>query len=510
MRPLTLSLAPCILHAASSSSSSRVKRPGESRREGGRKLAARARESGPDPNRERSEAEAALSFLLGLDGLESAVRGDLVFDNKPKPVNRRGGVDDDTDDRDDVVEELVAMIERGEELPSDLSRGSGPGRPEMVPLGPLESAESFIGRLEAGLAVFQDVVAGRLKVGNIIPGRSTEDYTLDGLFTDLPDDRSTLPPNIPERAMAMYKFGERVLYVLRRGYQSQLLSKPLELLDAYGLLQEDLTLTTQLLSANERVPMGKAAIMRHCSNLDRRAEHVQCSNLLVAFPQLRDPGQFRSQDDPPVAKATCDIIIFIPVPDFYSAYLASRGEEYNDVTVQDQIRRGIVIPESPNQRYQSRNGAGADAPIISDLREARRALLSENTTILESGWLPYPNARGDPVAGHPGEDWGDEISPNDAEDLLRTLLGDKFDMIAEQLPGRRRTPPHVDPEYACVFDESARSKRQLRLATTWTFDVDLEERRVAALQVDLSWVNGGLVKERDLGELLWFLLSSEI
>lgn len=508
----------CVLHEASysCSSSTRGYRRGESRRQGGRTLAAGAQDSESNPNRQRSEDEAALSFLLGLERLESAVRGDLVFDDKPKPEHRRGGGDDDSDDSDDSadrdngVEELAAMIERGEELPSGLFRGSGPGRPELGPVGPLESAESFIGRLEAGLATFQDVVAGRLKVGNILPGRSSEDSALDGVFTDLPDDRSTLPPNIPERAMAMYKFGERVLYVLRRGYQSRSLSKPLELLDAYGLLSEDLTMTTCLCNANEGVLKGKAEITRHCGVLDRRAVHVQCSNLLVAFPQLRDPGQFRSQADPPVAKATCDVIIFVPVPDFYSGYLASRGEEYNDVTVKEQIRRGIDIPESPTQHSQSRNARGADTHTILDLGEARCALLSQSTRVLEPDWLPYPDAGGTPVAGRPDEESGDELSSDDAEAILRALLGDDFDKISQQLPGKRTTPPHVDPEYACVFDESARSKRELRLATTWTFDVDLEERRVAALKVDLSWVNGGVVKERDLFALLWFMLSSDI
>jgi hypothetical protein len=499
MRPLLLSLAPCILHTTYPCFSSKANQPGASRREVGRKLAARADVSGQDdPNPQRSEAEAALSFLSGLDGIESAVRGDLALDNEATSHGR-----------DDVVEELAAMIERGEELPADVSSGLGPGRLRSGHVGPLESAESFIGRLEAGLAAFQDVVAGRLKVGNVLPGPSTEDSALDGVFTDLPGDRSTLPPNIPEHAMAMYKFGERVLYILRRGYQSQSLSKPLELLDSYGLLEDNLKLTTQLLSASGGVPTGKAAIMRHCGILDRLAVHVQCCNLLVAFPQLRDPGQFRSQDDSRVAKATCDIIIFIPVPYFYSGYLASRGEEYNDVTIEEQIRRGIHVPESPNQTSWRRKGVDAHTTTISDLREAHRALLSENANVLEAEWLPQPNARGAPLAGPLDEDSSDELSPDDAEGILRTLLGEDFDKIAQQLPRRRRTPPHVDPEYACVFDDSAREKRQLRLATTWTFDVDLEERRVTALQVDLSWVNGGLVKERDLGDLLWFLLSSK-
>ena len=136
--------------------------------------------------------------------------------------------------------------------------------------------------------------------------------------------------------------------------------------------------------------------------------------------------------------------------------------------------------------------------------------MSQSTTVLEADWLPYPNERGAPVAGPPDGASSDDLSPDDAEAILRTLLGDDFDKIAQQLPRKRTTPPHVDPEYACMFDESARSKRELRLATTWTFDVDLEERRVAALQVELSWVNGGVVRERDLFPLLWFLLSPEL
>ena len=271
----------CTPYLAASSPYDRVNRPGESRGADGRKLAARARDSESNPIRQRSKDDAALSFLLGLEGLESAVRGDLEFDG-PK-----------LDKPTELVEELAAMIERGEELlPSDITRGSGPGRPEGGPLEPRESAESFIGRLEAGLAVFKDVIAGRLKTGNILPGRSSEDGALAGVFTDFPDDRSTLPPNIPEHAMSMYKFGERVLYILRRGYQSQSLSKPLELLDAYGLLSEDLTLTTQLWKANDGILRGKAAIMRHFSALGQMAAPVQTATSLLHSPSYATRASF--------------------------------------------------------------------------------------------------------------------------------------------------------------------------------------------------------------------------
>lgn len=482
-----------------------------------RKLAPRAT-SKPDPKRREN------AFLQGLERLEWIVGGKFATGN---------GTDDADDADDSAIEELAAMIERGEELPS--------------PQQPHESAESFIERLEVGLSVFKDVVAGKLKVGNILPGPPVEENggSISNLLIDVPEDRSTLPPDIPEHAMAMYTFGERILYVLRRGFKAQSLCKPLELLDSYGLLADDLTLTTPLRVADDGTIRSKPDIMKYCNILDRQTARVQCSNLLMSFPQLRDPGQFRSRPDPPVSKATCDVVLFFQVPKFYRSYLASRGEGYNKVTVQEQVVRGIAVPDSPFPRYGPSDTGNGGTPSIIVPCEPHNSLsqLSQlGVEMLQNDWLKYPetscsssgqrsrvlgdtdeqcsvdendsngenenrDAQIDQTAGERSDRESiDMLTPDEAEDMLRSLLGNDFHAIVQQLPRKKTTPNHVDPEYECMFDESARWKHEFRLATTWTFDVDLKERHVSELHVGLSWINLGPVHERDVFPLLHYLL----
>ena len=482
-------------------------------------------------------------FLRALADLESVVS---TSDGGEDDGSDNDNDNDDENDGGDVaddVEALAALIERGQDLP-----------PRDFPFDnpPRESASSFIERLEDGLNVFRDVVEGRLKVGHILPAPPSEsaERALSSFLTDVPDDRSTYPPEIPDDQMSKYTFGERVLYVLRRGYKSGSLRQPLTLLDQYGLLDDDLTLESPLCETKR----GKTDVLSYCAIMDRMTAEVRCSNLLVAFPKLRDPGQFRNRPEPPVARATCDVILTIPVPDVYRSYLASRGEGYNPVSIRDQIAGGIDLAgDSPKggSRVDSTTTSGTrsgttatagdvvGASAVSDLDAARRALADTGAAMVRTSWLTYPEQRAESETFHGGDDDDDgsddhddhdddgsddhddhdvhdddddpmkTMTPDEAEAILKTLLGDDFDAIAQQLPRKRTTPPHVDPEYESMFDESARTSNELRLATTWTFEVDLVGRLVRAVTVDLSWANLGRVHERDLLQLVAFLERSE-
>jgi len=480
-------------------------------------------------------------FLRALADLESVVS---ISDGGEDDCSDNDNDNDDENDGGNVaddVEALAALIERGQDLP-----------PRDFPFGnpPRESASSFIERLEDGLNVFRDVVEGRLKVGHILPAPPSEsaERALSSFLTDVSDDRSTYPPEIPEDQMSKYTFGERVLYVLRRGYKSGSLRKPLTLLDQYRLLDDDLTLESPLCETKR----GKTDVLSYCAIMDRLTAEVRCCNLLVAFPKLRDPGQFRNRPEPPVARVTCDVILTIPVPDVYRSYLASRGEGYNLVSIRDQIARGIDLAgDSPKggSRVDSTATSGTTASAgdvvgasaMSDLDAARRALADTGAAMVRTSWLTYPEQRAESETFHGDDDDSDDddsddddsdddddhddngdhddhdddddpmktMTPDEAEAILKTLLGDDFDAIAQQLPRKRTTPPHVDPEYESMFDESARTSNELRLATTWTFEVDLVGRLVRAVTVDLSWANLGRVHERDLLQLVAFLERSE-
>ena len=481
-----------------------------------RQVAPRARD--PDERFVRLESSSLERqeerFLRALTDLESIVSGDHVFDHDDEdvaPVVPGVNGTNTSNTSNAEVEALASLLEGGEELPVRLDAIEYHREP----------LQSFLERLESGLRVFRDVVEGRRKVGHILPRRPEEDNeqqrTLSSFLTDIPEDTSTYAPDIPANELAKYTFGERVMYVLRRGYKSGTVYGPISLLDKYGLLDDEFTLESPLCETRR----GTASVMRYCAALDREATQVRCCNLLVAFPQLRNPVKFRDGPEPPIARATCDVMIFVPVPKEYRSYLASRGEGYNTRSIRSQVKSGIDLTGGDTETITIIANGMSKGSFDASLRP----LVCSGAEMLQNIWLTYPEQRAVEDDGEkeadkdPNDDFLDlqtatvtektTMTPDEAEAILRTLLGDNFDAIAQQLPKKRTTPQHIDPEYETMFDESAWSENELRLATTWEFEVDLVGRLVRHVNVDLSWVNLGRVHERDLVSLLKFLTTDD-
>lgn len=173
-----------------------------------------------------------------------------------------------------VVEELAGMIERGEDLP--------PPPEGMFVDEEVESAEAFLSRIDSARKLLTEVVDGKVKPGSLLGEGNSEGFD-DGLLSENPDARSRHAPDIPSHIMDMYTFGERVLYIIRRGDRLGGAAKAIELLDSYGLFADDFVLETNWFRVE-----GVQKTIDYCKGLDKAASRVECSNLLMAFPDFSD------------------------------------------------------------------------------------------------------------------------------------------------------------------------------------------------------------------------------
>ncbi len=175
---------------------------------------------------------------------------------------------------DVVVEELAGIIERGEDLP--------PPPEGMFVDEEVESAESFLSRMESAKKLLKDVIDGKVKPGSLLGEDESEDVD-DGLLSENPDAKSRHAPDIPSHIMDMYTFGERVLYIIRRGDRLGGAAKAIELLDSYGLFADDFVLETNWFQIE-----GVEKTIDYCKGLDEAASSVEYSNLLMEFPDFSD------------------------------------------------------------------------------------------------------------------------------------------------------------------------------------------------------------------------------
>lgn len=378
-----------------------------------------------------------------------------------------------------IVEEYAAMIERGEDIPPP---------PEGTYYEDKESAESFTKRLQSSFELFRDVVQGKVKVGQLLGREGDVDWE-EELLTDVPEEKSRFVPDIPQRAMDMYIFGERVMYILRRGYKSQTFIGPLELLDSYGLLHDDVVVQTRWADIR-----GIDAARVYCSNIDRVVSCMQCSNLLMSYPQ------FTESDTNVIAEGTCDILFNIPVPSWYTSYCMSTGKGRNTVSVREQMDLGIDIPETLFPWNAAKARQEENPRILHTMTEYRdcigiTGILSDETWISDGCDSSHDRQDKYTIFSDAEKDI-DDMTPDEAEEILRSLFGDNFDAIAQQLPKKQSIPPNIDLEYQPMFEED--TPNEIKCAVTWTFKVDLVAKQVCNIAVEYRWINMGCVHEEDV------------
>lgn len=433
-----------------------------------------------------SDLMAEASAIQGEADQSHSLREEL-FQMSLEELQASLGVHENSSDEDEemgIVEEYASMVERGEEIPPP---------PEGMYYEDKESAESFTTRLQSGFEMFKNVVQGKMKVGHLLGDRDEHVERREGLLTDVPEEKSRFVPDIPQRAMDMYTFGERVMYILRRGYQSETFSKPLELLDSYGLLMEDVVVETRWAHIK-----GKDAAKRYCRGIDGAASFMKCSNLLMSYPR------FAESDIEVIAEGTSDTFLYVPVPTWYTSYCMSTGKGLNPISVKEQINLGIDIPDSIfpwNETDSYRDEEIQTLETVSEYRDC----LGMTGIHSDEHWVSSPDNT--PHSDSPNVETVteesntiEELTPDDAEEILRSLFGDDFDAIAQQLPRKQTMPPHVDREYRPLFEQD--NPDLIKCAMTWTFQVDLVAKKVRNITVEYRWINLGHVHEKDVFQVI--------
>lgn len=159
------------------------------------------------------------------------------------------------------------------------------------------------------------------------------------------------------------------------------------------------------------------------------------------------------------------------VPNPGSIIIGEQHEELNGII--DFEPAGCIKPQN-----QVLNDTSAFFPDYSALPSSAAI-----TSVDGTGWLaprrvdpPLPPPLPRPL---PANLETDPMTPDEAEQLLRELLGDEYEAIAKRLPAKAEVPGPSDEE-----------KRELRVGATWVYDVDPRSGQVASIELHWGWVAG--------------------
>eukprot|EP00889_Picochlorum_renovo_P001856 jgi/Picre1/28886/NNA_004282.t1 len=356
-----------------------------------------------------------------------------------------------------------------------------------------ESAESFLSRIESARKLLKEVVDGKLKPGSLLGSGGSEDFD-DGLLSENPDARSRHAPDIPSHIMDMYTFGERVLYIIRRGDRSGGAAKAIELLDSYGLFADDFVLETNWFRIE-----GVQKTIDYCKGIDKAASRVECTNLLMAFPDFSDDCDL-------VSEGTNDMIVSIPVPHWYMMYCRQAGKDINRMGGSEQAKHEINLPEvlfphNKSPQFEERPAISNEKTSVAQVPPCK-GLLSANDWII----APSDTAEDqqDPQSNRTSYDPSEvesieDFTPDDAEMFLRGLFGDDFDDAMEQIPKKLEMPENIDKHCQCFFENDPST---IHLALSWFYEVDLVSKRVSRIRVIWNWSNTGAVHADDVAHVV--------
>jgi hypothetical protein len=102
-------------------------------------------------------------------------------------------------------------------------------------------------------------------------------------------------------------------------------------------------------------------------------------------------------------------------------------------------------------------------------------------TLENSSKQPPPLPRPEPI--QPEDLDVDPLTPDEAEQLLRELLGNKFDDIAAQLPTKARGA--IVP---------AEQFNELQIGATWSYEVDPSSGKVSSIFMQWNWIGGPIAE----------------
>ena len=181
--------------------------------------------------------------------------------------------------RDDIDEE--ENLKEVEILAKRIEEGLGlPDPPEGMYREERESLDSFLSHLEEDISHFKDLVEGRASGG--VTKHELEKMNAEAPLILGEDvlEPSRPAPDIPDEAMRYYLLGERILFILRRGYRENSLAKGIDLLHNYGLLSGQLVLHDPWL-----VVTGPSRVQQYAKLFDMHSSRCAVCNLIADFPK---------------------------------------------------------------------------------------------------------------------------------------------------------------------------------------------------------------------------------
>eukprot|EP00890_Picochlorum_soloecismus_P005826 jgi/Picsp_1/6244/NSC_03598-R1_hypothetical protein CHLNCDRAFT_57776 [Chlorella variabilis] len=439
-----------------------------------------------------------------------------------------------------MAEDLVGMLERGEDLPPP---------PAGTFMEQEESFESLLSRLEESKERFKQLVESKLKLDHL-----KEDDDMGTGIWDVPvisEDKNALSrpvPEIPPEIQAQYKFGQRISYILRRGYVDKSFSKPFELLQKYSLLDKDFELLNDWFSTS-----GVEQAVEYSRAIDQRASNVECCQLFTHFPKMRD----NTASESTFCTVVADLMVKIPVPLWYKKYLKQVTSSVSDTETDAEkiaIRANLfphhepelsmaeekghahaelfpretdsflcrnrqVIVSSPTLHQQQRGILNGDLHTYTINRDrkltvppkkkiAKYDLLPSLGIVCDKNWLVGTGPEDDSSSCQDREGcnqaappWGldelpdaQDLTPDDAEYLLRSLFGSKFDEVAQQLP-KKGNASEAKQTGQPTLDQDMET---IDIALTCSFAVNMIQNKVVSVQVAWGWAEPGLVTYEDL------------
>ena len=154
-------------------------------------------------------------------------------------------------------------------------------------------------------------------------------------------------------------------------------------------------------------------------------------------------------------------------------------EEEDAIPMEDySLLLGCMRPLDENTKSPNKISSPSFFPDYSLLPSSQSI-----TSFDGSGWLAPP--RRDPPQPPPlprplpANLEADPMTPDEAEQLLRELLGDEFDTMTQRLPPKAEVPRPSDDQ-----------QRELRVGATWVYDVDPESGQVSHMELHWGWVAG--------------------
>ncbi len=361
---------------------------------------------------------------------------------------------------------------------------AGEGLPPMPGAAPAEDAERFLARIRASVAAFEELAARGAP-----PPTGADDGGWAGPFSRVAagapeEERARLVPAPPAPAQAAFERAERVAYILRRAHQGDAPGAPLEALCAAGLLAPDFVFEDPWVA----LPGAEAAVA-YLGALAAAGATAAATSVFAASDEFEPLPRFR---------VVADVVLRLPLPRWYGAYARLHGRELaaaaaaaapppgarrpgrdagaqpgelyprREATVSAEeragaaharwLRRTAPLLYAPQAVVARPVAAGAPATVTARLLQPARALPPAGAARPDYSALPspldggeWPDAVAPAVEAEAGAAAGppapaplpraapaclarEPLAPAEAEQLLRLLLGRRFDSFAGQLP----------------------------------------------------------------------------